>query len=101
MNKIKTLILIFVFFLFTSAIDDEFYCKVKKDKYRICRRCPNIEGPCPQDPVECQCENINVYNDDTEEHDGGSECKNGFCYVSKLLTLDKVYIFDKKYLLTF
>jgi hypothetical protein len=34
--------------------EDEFYCKMEKEKFRICRRCPEISGRCPTDPEDCR-----------------------------------------------
>ena len=98
MDIFKIIVLIFGFVLFTFASDeDEFYCRIKEENYRICRRCRSTDGPCPQELDECQCENIEAYNSETQEYYGGSDCetkpinetippkKIDFCYVSKLL----------------
>ena len=64
----KTFLLLTSVFLYFCVIqarlDDEFYCKVSEDKYKICRRCPNLnkdcEEPLPNDG--CKCENLEFAN---------------------------------------
>ena len=58
---------VFLYFCVIQARqDDEFYCKVSKDKYKICRRCPTLnedcEEPLPNDG--CKCENLEFTNYD-------------------------------------
>ena len=43
--------------------EDEFYCKMEKEKFRICRRCPEISGRCPTDPEDCR--SVHVFIDQT------------------------------------
>ena len=65
-----------------------YYIKVL---HRICRRCPDIKSPCPQDPEGCQCENIELF--ENGKYIGGSNCDNGFCFVSKVNSLyDRFHI---------
>ena len=101
MNIFKIVILIYGIFHLTFASDDEFYCKVKDEFYKICRRCLSTDGPCPDEPKACQCENIEAYNSETLEYYGGSDCKNNdFCYVSKLIYYINLYL-DRQHLLRF
>ena len=56
---------VFLYFCIVQArLDDEFYCKVSEDKYKICRRCPTLnedcEEPLPNDG--CKCENLEFAN---------------------------------------
>ena len=52
---------IFLYFWVVQArLNDEFYCKVESDRYRICRRCPTLEEDC-EEPLPndgCKCENL-------------------------------------------
>lgn len=83
---VLTILLCFVAVLNTTAEDEGFYCKIEQEKFRICRRCPHINGVCPNDPVDgCHCENIELFEDG--KYVGGSKCENEFCFVS----LDKAY----------
>jgi len=86
----KTFLFILILFLgIICAVvieEDEFYCKMKKEKFRICRRCPDISGRCPTDPEDCSCDNIELWNG--EKFVGGSGCQDGFCYISIDRTLD-------------
>ena len=56
---------IFLYFCIIQARqDDEFYCKVREDKYKICRRCPNLNEDCeePLPNVGCKCANLEFAN---------------------------------------
>jgi len=69
----------------TNAEDNGFFCKKEEGKYRICRRCPDIQKdkPCKDDISDCQCDNIEVYDEEQGKYIGGSSCEDGFCFVSK------------------
>merc|ERR1712051_140326 len=60
--------------------------RAKEDKWAICRRCLETDKKCFQDPDGCHCENVQVA--DPTQNDkliGGSDCKDGFCYISKYI----------------
>jgi len=72
------------FFCFVGAIEDSgFYCQSKQGEYDICRRCPSIDKKCVEDPSGCYCENIELKDPTTGNFHGGSDCNDGFCYVSQ------------------
>ena len=57
------------FFYNILAADDEFYCRVLKDNWKVCRRCNETYLDCdgtsePQD--KCRCEDIQL-KDPTKE----------------------------------
>ena len=71
-----------------AQIDDEWYCRAKEEKWSICRRCPETDKKCSQDPKRCQCENIQVADPaQNNKLIGGADCKDGFCYISKYIIL--------------
>ena len=58
------LLILFLGIICAVVIDeDEFYCKMEKEKFRICRRCPDISGRCPTDPEDCR--SVHVFIDQT------------------------------------
>ena len=74
-------LLLFLGLIYAVIEEDEFYCKVEQEKFRICRRCSSISEKCPTDPDDCSCDNIELW--DGNKFVGGSSCKDGFCYTSK------------------
>ena len=76
-----------------AQIDDEFYCQAKEDKWSICRRCLETDKKCSQDPEGCHCENIQVADPSQDNRlVGGSDCNDGFCYVSKYIMQKSKYV---------
>ena len=68
---LKTFFILTSFFLYfwvvEARLNDEFYCKVETDRYRICRRCPTLEEDC-EEPLPndgCKCENLAFPKSDT------------------------------------
>ena len=43
--------------------EDEYYCRQNKD-YKICRRCSNMEQPCPKEDWDkkCKCNHIAIFD---------------------------------------
>ena len=88
----KTFLLLTSVFLYFCVIqarqDDEFYCKVSEDKYKICRRCPTLnedcEEPLPNDG--CKCENLEFTN---------YECK-FFVIIYVLVVIDVSHLKKKR-----
>jgi len=81
--------------------EDEYYCQQNKD-YKICRRCSDMDKPCPKEDWDkkCGCNHIaifdpNIINIDSPEGDfkgdfkGGSNCDGEddygvpFCYIDE------------------
>ena len=74
--------IVYLRLLFLILLD----CRAKEDKWAICRRCLETDKKCFQDPDGCHCENVQVA--DPTQNDkliGGSDCKDGFCYISKYI----------------
>ena len=59
------------------------FCKAKNNDWKVCRTCNDVTKKCVDDPSGCYCENIEIQNPSTKNLTGGSDCKDGFCYVSK------------------
>jgi len=73
--------------LHTIEAEEGFYCRTKSEKYRICRRCPEIDDACPNDPDGCYCQNIQLWDKTLKKFVGGSDCEDNFCFLS----YNKVY----------
>ena len=72
------------FFCFTRVIAETgVFCNAKNNDWKVCRTCNDITKKCEEDPSGCYCENIEIQNKRTKNLTGGSDCKDGFCYVSK------------------
>ena len=73
----------------TFAVDeDDFFCYAKDKKWKVCKRCPDLSKKCTlEDPKECLCENIQVYDPKSKTYKGGSDCKDGYCFISKFYTI--------------
>ena len=86
------LILLLLVAMTLAQIDDEWYCRAKEEKWSICRRCPETDKKCSQDPERCQCENIQVADPaQNNKLIGRADCKDDFCYISKyIITEGKV-----------
>lgn len=102
--KNKRIVIYLIFWLFQihriyTFEDDEYYCQGVYDSYAYCRRCPNANGYC-EAPRSCQCENIELYNnnpipnandpDEVVGYQGGANCEaydvkdeRSWCYVSE------------------
>ena len=82
----KMIKIIFILFLVTMTVSqiDNFFCRSKENSWTFCRTCPTIDKKCPQDPEGCHCENIQISDPEQDgKMIGGSDCNEGFCYVSK------------------
>jgi len=82
------LYLISVLFIARAIADTGLYCKAKPSighvDWEMCRTCNDASKKCDEDPPnKCFCENIKINNPRTNELEGGSDCKDGFCYVSQ------------------
>jgi len=72
------------FFIITrtlAEVEDDFYCVRKDEQYEKCNRCSDkLSGNC-DNPTDCHCGNIRVYDEISSKFIGGSECSEGFCYI--------------------
>ena len=48
--------LIFVVF----AANDEFYCNLNPDQYKVCRTCNSLDQDCEESKPQCGCDNIEI-----------------------------------------
>jgi len=82
--------------MFVSAVfskHDEWYCKVREDKYEICRKCKTLDEDCDEEaPADCKCENLKFANvtGDYEMVGGPETCQTDdpFCYVTENSSCD-------------
>jgi len=86
----KILVCIFMLIcavLADEAPPDEFYCKMKKDNWQVCRTCNDTNLDCDGVSLsnECKCDGIKIAKKDSYEGYGGIDhCeKEGWCFVKQ------------------
>merc|ERR1711976_521299 len=84
-NRKMILSLYLISFLCVNQVIAEtgVYCNAKDNDWKVCRTCNDVTKKCDEDPSGCYCENIEIQNPSTKNLTGGSDCKDGFCYVSQ------------------
>jgi len=86
MAKVYLLLLGLMFVSAVFSKHDEWYCKVREDKYEICRKCKTLDDDCDKEaPADCKCENLKLANGDFEMVGGPETCQTNdkFCYVTE------------------
>merc|ERR1711935_65164 len=88
----KVLAFVFVLICTVFTAEDDFFCKMKKDNWQVCRKCNDTNLTCDGVSLdnECKCDGIQIAQKDSYELYGGKEhCKKeGWCFVK--FTKEKV-----------